>query len=200
MPQLLPRRLVLPVTDLVGTLLLHDCSQASSDTATDSTLASDPSPTPTKRTTGTAADSLNGMQGHTFSEPLRNFPGLLLLKKENDRCVRVYQMSAGQERSLSGKHAKYSTPYYQFQDGQFAMAEAITTGTGASPMAMREEALLLFGLGKERHDLMGGLDWEGGADDILRKTGAPSTVRAVSIQQATAAGAAGQVARATAGG
>lgn len=65
-------------------------------------------------------------------------------------------------------------------------------------MAMCEEALFLFGPGKDRHDPMGGLDWETG--DVLRKTGTPGTVLAVSVQQATAVGAVGQVARATAGG
>jgi hypothetical protein len=101
------------------------------------------------------------MHDYTFGEPLRNFPGLSLLTKEDDRGVRVYQMSAGQECSLFGKHAEYSTTCYQFQDGQFATFEAVTTDLGASPTAMREEAIFLFGPGKDRYDLMGRLDWEG---------------------------------------
>lgn len=101
------------------------------------------------------------MQGHTFGEPLRNFPGLVLLTKEDERGVRVYQMPAGQERGWFGKHAHEFATYYQFQDGRFAMFRAVTTGLGANRTALREEARFLFGPGKERNDQMGGLDWEG---------------------------------------
>jgi hypothetical protein len=79
--------------------------------------------------------------------------------------------------------------------------EAVTTGTGASSMAVCQEALFLaHGPGKDRHDLIGGLDWKGPTGDILRKTGASGTVLAVSVQQDAAASAAGQGACATAGG
>lgn len=158
MPHLPNRRHLLPVTALAGTLLLHACSQASPDTA----AADSPSaPASAKRTTGTAADSINGMQGHTFGEPLSNFPKLVLVTKEDEKGVRVYQMPAGQERGWFGKHAKDFTTYYQFQDGKFAMFRAVTTGIGANRTAMREEARFLFGPGKDRNDQMSGLDWEG---------------------------------------
>ena len=48
-----PRRLVLPVAALTGTLLLHACSQAPPDTSTDSSLAATSPPPPAKRTAGT---------------------------------------------------------------------------------------------------------------------------------------------------
>ncbi len=189
----LPR---LPLTALASTLLLHACSQASPDSSADSSLNSTPAP-PTKRTTGTQADSLNGMQGHTFGEPLRNFPGLVLLSKDDELGVRWYQMPAGQERGWFGKHAEYSILFYQFQDGRFAMFEAVTTG-----IRMREEALSLFGPGKDRHDLMGGigLGRRTGTGDVLRKTGTSGDVLAASVQQAAAAGTAGKTARAISGG
>jgi hypothetical protein len=101
------------------------------------------------------------MQGHTFGEPLRNFPGLVLITKEDERGVRVYQMPAAKERGWFGKHAKDFATYYQFQDGQFAMFRAVTTGLGANRTAMREEARFLFGPGKDRNDQMSGLEWEG---------------------------------------
>lgn len=110
---------------------------------------------------GAHADSLNGMQGHTFGEPLRNFPGLVLITKEDERGVRVYQMPPAKKRGWFGKHAKDLATYYQFQDGQSAMFRALTTGLGANRTAMREEARFLFGPGKDRNDLMSGFDWEG---------------------------------------
>ena len=142
-------------------MLLYACSQASPGAATGSGLAAAPPPNPTKRTTGTAADSLNGIQGHTFGEPLRNFPGLILLEKHDEEGVRWYRMPANQERGWFGKYAEHLITSYQFQDGRFSMFETITTGSKPSPTALREEALFLFGPGKDLHNLMGEIEWNG---------------------------------------
>ncbi len=160
MPQLLSHRLVLSIIAFAGILLLYACSQASPATYIDSALANAPA-TPTKRTIGTAADSLNGIPGHTFGEPLRNFPGLVLLSKNDETGVRWYQMPAAQQRGWFRKYAQYAITYYQFQDGQFAMFMAVTMGRGGSPTLMRKEALSLFGPGKEQHDLLREINWEG---------------------------------------
>jgi hypothetical protein len=85
-----PHRLVLPIAALAGILLLQVCSQA----LPDSFLAATPSPIPAKCTTGSAADSCNGTPGHAFSEPLSNFPGLVLLTEEKERGRRGYQLPA----------------------------------------------------------------------------------------------------------
>ena len=142
-------------------VMLISCSPGTSDTPIDSSLSATPAPAPTKRTTGTAADSLNGIPGHTFGEPLRNFPGLVLVTKDDALGLRVYKMPGSQERGWFGKHAQDFDTYYQFQDGQFAMFRAVTTGIGANRTAMREQARFLFGPGKDRNDYMSGLDWEG---------------------------------------
>ena len=155
------RRLVLPVAALAGTLLLYVCSQAPPDASTGSSLTAAPPPPPAKRTAGTAADSLNGMQGHTFGEPLRNFPELGPFSTDDERGVRMYRMPAGRERGWFGKHAKEFRTYYQFQDGRFAMFRAVTMDVGDNPTALREQALSLFGPGKGRKDLKGVLDWDG---------------------------------------
>ena len=161
MLQVLHRRFVLPITALAGTLLLHACSQVSPDASADPALTAGSAPTSAKRTIGTAADSLDGMQGHTFGEPLRHFPGLVPVSKEDELGVRWYEMPAGQERGWSGQHAGYCIIYYQFQDGRFALFRAVTVGLGGSPTALRKEAIFLFGPGEDRHDTTGGLDWEG---------------------------------------
>lgn len=147
MPQLLLCRLWHPVAALTGTLLLHACSQASTGTATGSSPLGSPSAAATHRPAGTAADSLNGTQGHTFGEPLRNFPGLVLVSEKAVKGVRVYQMPAAKKRGWFGKHAKEVATYYQFQDGQFAMFRAVTTGLGANRTALRAEVRFLFGPG-----------------------------------------------------
>lgn len=157
----LPCRLVLPFAALAGTLLLQACSQAPPDTATDSSLAAAPAPAPTQRTIGTVADSLNGMQGHTFGEPLRNFPEFGPFSTDDELGVRMYTMPAGRERGWFGQHAQELRTYYQFQDGRFAMFRAITMDIAPNPTALREQAISLFGPGKHRKDLRGVLDWDG---------------------------------------
>ncbi len=151
----------LTVLALAGTLL-SSCSHATPETTTTpvaatTAAAADAAP----RSYGTRADSLDGMQGHHFGEPLSNFPKLVLVTKEDAKGVRVYQMPAAQERGWFGKHAKDFTTFYQFQDGKFAAFQAVTTGIGANRTAMRQEARFLFGPGKDRNDQMSGLDWEG---------------------------------------
>ena len=155
-----PRRFVLPMAALAGILLLQACSQAPPDASIVSSLAA-PLSSPAKRTAGTAADSLNGMQGHTFGEPLRNFPELGPFSTDDERGVQMYRMPAGRERGWFGKHAKEFRTYYQFQDGRFAMFRAVSMDFGPNQTALREEALSLFGPGKHRKDLKGVLDWDG---------------------------------------
>ncbi|AMR29553.1 hypothetical protein A0257_22275 [Hymenobacter psoromatis] len=144
-------------TSMLAITLVSSCSHAPSETT--ATPAAPTAAAP--RSYGTRADSLDGMQGHRFGEPLSNFPKLILVTKEDEQGVRVYQLPSGQERGWFGKHAKDFSTYYQFQDGKFAMFRAVTTGIGANRTAMREEARFLFGPGKDRNDQMSGLDWEG---------------------------------------
>jgi hypothetical protein len=141
---------------------LSSCSHAAPDTTTAPAIAAaTPASAPASRSYGARADSLDGMQGHHFGEPLRNFPKLVLLTKADEQGVRVYRMPAAQERGWFGKHAKDFSTYYQFQDGKFSMFRAVTTGIGANRTAMRQEARYLFGPGKDRNDQLSGLDWEG---------------------------------------
>ena len=134
-------------------MVLSACSQGPPAAA--------PIPPHAKRTTGTAADSLNGIPGHAFGEPLRNFPGLVLAQKADETGVRWYRMPAGQERGWLGQYADYASISYQFQDGRFSMFRAVTSGLKGNPTALRDEALALFGPGNDPHDRMGGLDWNG---------------------------------------
>lgn len=139
---------------------LNSCAPGTPDTSVESSPAAVPARAK-RRTTGTAADSLNGIPGHTFGESLRNFPGLVLLQKDDETGVAWYQVPEGQERGWFGKHAKHSINLYQFQDGRFSMFYAIAMNLEGSPTAMRGKLLSLFGPGKNLRDSVGRVDWEG---------------------------------------
>jgi hypothetical protein len=143
---------------LISTLL-SNCVPDTSDTPADSLLAA--TSTLAKRTIGTAADSLNGIPGHSFGEPLRNFPGLVFVQKDDETWVAWYRVPEGRERGWFGKHAKHSINLYQFQDGRFSMFYALAMGLEGSPTAMRGKLLSLFGPGKNLRDSVGRVDWEG---------------------------------------
>ncbi len=143
---------------LISTLL-SNCAPDTSDTPADSTMAA--TSTLTKRTIGTAADSLNGIPGHSFGEPLRNVPGLVLYDEDNEAGVRGYLMSLDQQRVWFGEHAEQFAIYCQFQDGRFSMFCALATGLEGSPTARRQQLLSLFGPGKDPLDLRGRVNWEG---------------------------------------
>jgi hypothetical protein len=146
----------------VAGTMLSSCSPAAPETTTDAAVvATSPAPQATMHSYGTRADSLDGMQGHHFGEPLSNFPGLVLLTKADEKGVAIYRMPAGKERGWFGKHPKDFTTYYQFLDGKFTVFQAVTTGIGANRTALRQEARFLFGRGKDRNDQLSGLDWEG---------------------------------------
>ena len=158
MSPMLPRLFWCPVSVLAGALLLNACSQASPNSFAD-IAAFNPAP----RTVCAQADSLNGMQCHTFGEPLRNFSGLIPQVQNDEQGVYeqgVYWKS-DQESGWFGQHNKDLVTFYQFQDGKFALFRAVTLDTGATRTALRALANSLFGPGRARSDLQGRLDWEG---------------------------------------
>lgn len=148
MSSLLSCLLLRPVTALAGVLLLNACSQTSSTTSTNATPTS-------ARPVWTKADSLYGVQGHIFGEPVSNFPGLVFESRDDEMGESVYLMKA-RERGWLGQCDRAVITYYFFQDGKFAKFRAFTTCLG-----LREEVYFLFGPGKERNDIMGTVDWEG---------------------------------------
>ena len=79
---------------LVNSMLCSCSSAGVADTIAESLRAATTASAPAPRT---RADSLNGVQGHAFGEPLRNFPGLILLEKHDEEGVRWYRMPAGRE-------------------------------------------------------------------------------------------------------
>ena len=111
----------------------------------------------------TKADSLGkaGIQGHLFGEPLSNFPKLKREGKPDENGAQIFAMPKGSESGWFGKHADQVTTFYQFQGGKFSMFRAVAYGLGESRTALRQEASYLLGQGKDRNDMMSGLDWDG---------------------------------------
>lgn len=132
-------------TVFAGTLL-SSCSHSSSTTEL---AAGASAPTvAAERTTATKVDSLNGIPGHQFGEPLSAFPGLEPTAGQGEPGTIRYTYPAGKaEGSWFGKHKK-EVPhvYYTFRDNKFVWFQAIAVGDGRQ--ALQQEAQFLFGAGK----------------------------------------------------
>lgn len=100
---------------LLTEVLLSSCSHSptTADTAAGSTA-----PAAAGRTTGTKVDSLNGIPGHHFGEPLSAFPGLKEGESRLEGMRRYYYPSdqVNQGSSWFGKHAQQLQAGYYFFD------------------------------------------------------------------------------------
>lgn len=152
---MLPRFPLLSIAALFSALL-GGCSQAPTDTPTGASRPATAASTPAKRTSGTQADSLNGVPGHTFGESLSRFTNLVPIKEKFPDGVRRYQRPPGKESGWFGKHEPQVSTFYQFQDGQFAAFQAAASGKNQA--LLLEQARYLFGPGQ---DLMGNITWNG---------------------------------------
>ncbi|OGX91485.1 hypothetical protein [Hymenobacter coccineus] len=149
----------LPLRAILTGLLLSSCSQ-SAPTANDSAATTAPSRiAPAKRTAPMKVDSLNGIPGHHFGEPLAAFPGLKA-RGSNALGMKSYYYPSGQSAQGDGwfgKHAQQLTTSYYFIDGKFAYFT--TTTYGVNRDLFKKEAEYLFGAG-ERYRL-DGVIWQG---------------------------------------
>jgi hypothetical protein len=141
----------LPLAVLAGTLLTS-CSSG------DSSSETKPGSAPKAAVAfpfGTKVDSLNGIAGHTFGQPLSAFANLRPLPVEKGELTRVYSSSPGQQRNWFDKHRdQVSIQLYWFEKNKFVKFRAV----GAA-LPLRTEAVYLLGPG-----LAQGLDqlfWEG---------------------------------------
>jgi hypothetical protein len=94
------------------------------------------------------ADSLNGIPGHQFGEPLSAFPGLVLAKTQQLGTRTYYYPDGKGEGGWFGKHKKeVPSVFYVFRDGKFAAFQAVAFGEGREALA--EETVFLLGRGKQ---------------------------------------------------
>ena len=111
-------------------------------------------------TPGTRADSLGGIPGHKFGEPLSAFPGLELTSTQQPGS-QSYHYPAGQGEAGWFGRRKQESPnefysYYLFKDGKFVAFQAMALGAGRK--ALREQAAYLFGTGTQTSTTT---NWEG---------------------------------------
>lgn len=139
-------------------LVLGACSKASptNENTTAATTASEKAAVTdrAKFPFGGKVDSLNGIAGHTFGQPLSAFPKLKPISPNSKELIRAYEY-AGKASGWFGKHqADVRIQLYYFQDGKFAWFRAI-----GDPTVLRPEALYLLGPGSTEGQYR--IFWEG---------------------------------------
>jgi hypothetical protein len=144
----------LTVTSLLAGVLLSSCSHPAATTDSPSTFKpEEPVATGTRIS---RTDSLNGIPGHHFGEPLSAFPGLALTKGQNPGTQTYSYPDEKPEAGWFGKHKKDVFSFYIFKGGKFMAFQAIGFGLGRA--ALQEQAAFLFGRGKQNMD---GTSWKG---------------------------------------
>lgn len=141
------------LTVLTGGLL----SGCSSPTSTSETQAASPKPAAAVRFPfGAKVDSLNGIAGHTFGQPVSAFPPMRPLQVSPGELTRTYA-DGGSPKATGwfGKHRpQVPVQLYWFLDNKFSQFRAV--GDAAT---LRAEAIYLLGPGQAQgpHQLF----WEG---------------------------------------
>lgn len=148
-----------PALFIVVGVLLGGCTDSGSPTEKGGGNATASTEAPA-RTRGTRVDSLNGIPGHRFGEPLSAFPGLVLAPNQAPGSQKYTYPDGKGEPGWFGKRKKeapstYFT-FYVFADGKFVGFTAISFGEGRK--ALQEQALYLLGPGEK---FATGTTWDG---------------------------------------
>lgn len=146
------------ISTSLAVLLLSSCSHSTSDSHVTGDDRKD-HPALAGPTYGVKVDSLDGIPGHHFGEPLSAFPGLVAGEVNGDGMRQYHYPSDGptRDRGWFGKHHKELVLSYYFADDRFAYFSA--TAYGEYRKMLNDEATCLFGPG-ERFQLTGTL-WKG---------------------------------------
>lgn len=157
---------------LTGGLLASCSSPTPATSEAPATAGTTPPPAP-QFPFGSQIDSLNGIAGHSFGEPLSAFPQLRLLPPTAGELTRTYAYEG--KAGWFGKHqAQVSTQLYYFWNGKFCRFLAV-----GNPTVLRPEATYLFGPGQAEGKYQ--LFWEG------------SRARAAYVEQARGFGMIGRL-------
>ena len=130
---------------LSASTLLSSCSQSTpAATATSPDVAAPEAST--QFPFGAKVDSLNGLAGHPFGQPVSAFPKMEMYAVEPGELTRTYHPPKAPATGWFAKHrAEVPYQYYDFLDGQFYRFRAV--GDAAT---LRAEALYLLGPGQEQ--------------------------------------------------
>jgi hypothetical protein len=141
---------------LVTNVLLTSCSSPSPASPPNSSSAAaaaeTPAPPPPAVPFGGQVDSLNGIAGHAFGEPLRAFPTMRPIPPQPGELTRTYVFEGS--TGWFGKHHAQVRTFCYFLNGKFCRFLAI--GDGA---VLRPEVTYLFGPGQAEGKYR--LFWEG---------------------------------------
>jgi hypothetical protein len=137
---------LLTIGSILTGALFSSCSHPSA--TTDSTDISKNEASVTTRTQISRVDSLNGIPGHRFGEPLSAFPGIVLAKSQQPGTQTYTYPEGKPEGGWFGKHKKGDLfVFYVFKDNKFLGFQALAFGNTRA--ALQEETLFLLGPGQK---------------------------------------------------
>lgn len=140
-----------PTLAVLAGSLLSSCSSADSTPET-------PKPAAVQFPFGAKVDSLNGIAGHTFGQPVSAFPKMRLMQTSPGELTRTYDdegVAGAKATGWFGKHRpQVPTQLYWFLDNKFSQFRAV--GDAAT---LRAEAIYLLGPGQAQGQYQ--LFWEG---------------------------------------
>jgi hypothetical protein len=141
-----------PLLTLSGALL-GSCSSPSPATTETAPPAAVPAQPSAQFPFGGKVDSLNGIAGHTFGQPLSAFPKMQLQPPLPGQLTRTYAYE-GSEGWFGQHHKQVRAQLYYFLNGKFCRFLAL-----GDPTVLRPEATYLFGPGQAEGKYR--LFWEG---------------------------------------
>lgn len=153
----LPLYACFPTLAVLAGSLFSSCSSADSN-STPETQALPPKTAAVQFPFGAKVDSLNGIAGHTFGQPVSAFPKMRLLPVSPGELTRTYseeEVAGAKATGWFGKHRpQVPTQLYWFLDNKFSQFRAV--GDAAT---LRAEAIYLLGPGQAQGQYQ--LFWEG---------------------------------------
>jgi hypothetical protein len=141
-----------PLLTLTG-ILLGSCSSPSSTTSETAPTGAVPAQPSPQFPFGNKVDSLNGIAGHAFGQPLSAFPKMRLLPPSPGELTRTYAYE-GSEGWFGKHHQQVRSQFYYFLNSKFCRFLAL-----GDPTVLRPEATYLFGPGQAEGKYR--LFWEG---------------------------------------
>lgn len=133
--------------------LLASCSSPNPATTTGAPAAGNAPQPASQFPFGGKVDSLNGIAGHIFGQPLSAFPKMRLLPPSPGELTRTYEYE-GSEGWFGKHHKQVRTQFYYFLNGRFCRFMAL-----GDPTVLRPEVTYLFGPGQAQGRYR--LFWEG---------------------------------------
>ncbi len=132
---------------LLATTLLSNCSHSSP--ANESKPEGSAPNVIAERSIGTKVDSLNGIPGHHFGDPVSSFPGIVLAKSQQPGTQTYTYPDNKPEGGWFGKHKQGGNlfVFYTFKDNKFAGFQALAFGTTRAEL--QEETMFLLGPGQK---------------------------------------------------